>query len=259
MEIRKFVPPIVKEIYKKKLSQYGWFGDYPSWDAAAQASGGYDSKKILLKVKESLLKVKRGHAIYERDSVLFDKKEYSPVILAGLLLARERDSLSVIDFGGSLGTTYFQNKGILDKIKKVSWNIIEQRNFVECGKKYFQDEKLKFYEDFGQCLKKEQPNILILSNVLQYLENPKEFVKEILNMGFEYILIDRTPVVKGCDRLTVQKVNPKIYEASYPCWFFNEDSLISHFLGRYDLVEEFNCPDNSNIPSEFKGFILKKK
>lgn len=259
MELRKFVPPIVKDFYKRHISKYGWFGDYASWGDAVNASKGYDSVNILQKVKESLLKVKNGTAEYERDSVLFDKKEYSAPVLAGLLLAKKKDSLSVVDFGGSLGTTYFQNKEILDQIKNVRWSIIEQENFIDCGKENFEDKRLKFYKNFKECLEKEKPNILILSSVLQYLEKPYEFIETILKENFEYILIDRTPFVEGKDRITVQKVNPKIYRASYPCWFFNKRQMINIFLKKYSLVESFYCLDKSNIPSEFRGFVFKIK
>ena len=259
MEIRKFTPPIVKDFYKKHISRYGWFGDYPSWESAHDASLGYNSDNILQKVKKSLLKVKNGTAEYERDSVLFGEKEYSAAVLAGLLLAKKANSLSVIDFGGSLGTTYFQNKAILNEIKAVSWSVIEQKNFVKCGGGNFQDERLKFYGNFGKCLEKESPNILILSGVLQYLEKPYEFIEKVLNKKFEYILIDRTPFVSGRNRITVQRVNPRIYSASYPCWFFNEKQVIDLFLKKYSLVGSFHCLDASNISSKFKGFLFRIK
>ena len=57
-------------------------------------------------------KVKNGEAVYERDSVLFDEIQYSWGLLAGLeKAALEHDGkLCVLDFGGSLGSTYYQNK-----------------------------------------------------------------------------------------------------------------------------------------------------
>ena len=175
------------------------------------------------------------------------------------MLAKKNDSLSVVDFGGSLGTTYFQNKYVLDQIKNVSWSIIEQGNFVECGKKYFQDKRLKFYENFEQCLKKERPNILVLSSVLPYLEKPYKFIEDVLNKGFEYILIDRTPFVQCKDRLTVQRVNPKIYKASYPCWFFDEKKMMKILSRKYRLISEFSGVDEANIKSEHKGMLFVRK
>ena len=259
MEIKKIIPPVLKDFYKSHISKYGWFGNYPSWESASRVSCGYAADNILEKVKDSLLKVKCGDAVYERDSVLFDKKDYSPAVLSALLLAKKNESLSVLDFGGSLGTTYFQNKESLDRMKKVRWNIVEQKNFVDCGEKYFQDEELRFYDSIGSCLKKERPNLLILSSVLPYIEYPYEFIKNVLDMNFEYVLVDRTPFVQGEDRLTIQRVNPRIYRASYPCWMFDEKKFITIFSAKYKLVSEFSALDESNAEFKHKGMLFARK
>ncbi|MBN2143137.1 MAG: glycosyltransferase, partial [Candidatus Aureabacteria bacterium] len=81
---------ILHYIYIKLKKQilpplYGWSGNYPSWEAALHDSKGYDSPDIFTKLKTASLKVKSGEAVYERDSVLFDKIEYSWPLLAGLM------------------------------------------------------------------------------------------------------------------------------------------------------------------------------
>jgi putative methyltransferase (TIGR04325 family) len=98
------------------LKGYGWYGNFKSWQEAKEASTGYDAENILHQVKTSLLKVKNGDAVYERDSVLFDKIEYSWELLAALMwiAAQNKGELHLIDFGGSLGSSYYQNKSFLD-------------------------------------------------------------------------------------------------------------------------------------------------
>lgn len=110
--IKKVTPPIFLDIFKRKISKYGFFGNFSTRKDAVNASTGYNSDEIIKKVKESLLKVKSGEAIYERDSVLFDKINYSWPLLAGLLwiASQKADRLNLIDFGGSLGSSYFQNR-----------------------------------------------------------------------------------------------------------------------------------------------------
>ena len=72
--------------------------------------------------------MKRGEAVYERDSVIFDHIEYSFPVLCGLLRAAVEDDgkLNVLDFGGSLGSSYYQKKGFLAVCKHLRWSIIEQ-------------------------------------------------------------------------------------------------------------------------------------
>ena len=112
--VRDWIPPIVLRVASRLRKSQGFFGDYPTWGEAMRASSGYDAAHILEKVKGALLKVKRGQAIYERDSVLFDRIEYSWPLLTGLLwvASLNENRLSVLDFGGSLGSSYFQNRQV---------------------------------------------------------------------------------------------------------------------------------------------------
>lgn len=223
-------------------------------------SEGYDSEEILKKVTASASLVKNGLAIYERDSMLFDHIEYSFPLLAGLLwiAGRKKGSLNVMDFGGSLGSSYFQNKLFLDTLSEVNWCIVEQPEVVKTGIEKFEDKRLHFFYSTAECLKSYDIHVVLLSGVLQYLEEPYKLLNNIISQNPGYIIIDRTPFVKGNDRITLQTVNPKIYKGSYPCWFFNEQKFISFLTTRYEMVIEFSALDRANIPSEFKGFIFRK-
>jgi putative methyltransferase (TIGR04325 family) len=248
-------------------SKYGWFGDYSSWEDAQKDSVGYDSELIFEKVKNSLLKVKNGEAVYERDSVLFDKIDYSWPLLASLLwiAAQKGNCLNIIDFGGSLGSTYFQNRKFLSAVRKLRWNIVEQDNFVNCGEKYFEDDMLKFYYDIGSCMKETNPSTILFSSSIQYTEKPYDLLANILKNKFEYIIFDLTGFISNGsrDRLTIQKVPPSIYEATYPCWFLNKEKFLSIFKNNYSLVEEFegylgqDIKIDNRIDAKYLGFIFE--
>jgi len=264
LAVKEMVPPFLWKILKKlnKSEEYGFFGDYSLWEEALNDSDGYNADLILNKVKESMLKVKNGEAVYARDSFILDKKEYCFPILAILLKIahKNKDSLSVLDFGGSLGCHYYQYQEFFSDLKRLIWSVVEQENFVKCGQDCFGDEQLKFYLNIDTCLKYQEPDAILLSGVIQCLEKPYEFLEILINYNFPYILIDRLALIEGeKDILTVQKVPPEIYEASYPSWFFNENRFLSIFQKQYDIIFEFQGTDKVNLPSEFKGFIFKKK
>lgn len=239
---------------------YGWTGNFSTWGEAEKKSSGYDSQNILEKVKNATLKVKNGLVPYERDSVVFNKIQYSYPLLSGLMwiAAQNNGELNVLDFGGSLGSSYFQNKYFLDSLRDVKWCIVEQENFVNEGLKNFTDKNLKFYNSIEDCLNENTIEVILLSSVLQYIEEPYKLLELIKSKGFDYIIIDRTPFIKGVDRLTIQKVHPAIYKAKYPCWFFNKEKFVNALNVNYKIVVEFDSIDQANIKSEFKGFILKK-
>jgi putative methyltransferase (TIGR04325 family) len=256
--IKDFIPPVLLRIISGFF--YGWHGNFSSWSEAMQKSAGYDSFFILEKVKASSLKVKAGSAVYERDSMLFDHIEYSFPLLSGLLhiAGQYKNNLNVLDFGGSLGSSYFQNKYFLDALAEVNWCIVEQPGFVKTGKELFDDKRLHFFNSLDECFQAYGIHAILLSSVLQYLEKPYELLEEILSKNPDYIIVDRTPFVDTDDRITIQKVNPRIYKGSYPCWFFNEEKFGSFFKRDYKLILEFNALDRANINSKFKGFIFRR-
>ncbi len=262
--IKNFIPPILLKFLKPK-SKYGWFGSYQSWSDAQNRCSGYDSDIILEKCLDAALKVKNGEALFERDSVLFYKADYSWLILSGLLhcAVENNGKLDVIDFGGSLGSSYYQNLKFLSSIKNLSlfWNVVEQKRFIELGNKYFQNQNLKFYETIENCLKVIRPNVLLLSSVLQYLESPFEWLDKFLALNIEYIVIDKTAFSNSSsDIISIQKVSPDIYNASYPAWIFSEKKFLSNILVKYDLILEHCNSDESNYRGMyFKGYIFKLK
>ena len=265
--LKSIIPPIIISGYRwaktRGVTNDIWSGNYSTWTEAQAHCSGYDSDIILEKVKNALLKVKNGEAVYERDSVLFDEIQYSFGLLAGLQKAAlENDGkLCVLDFGGSLGSSYFQNKEFLGSLKELNWCIVEQAHFVECGKKNFEDDHLKFFNTIEECLEQHKPNVLLLSSVLQYLEKPHEWIEKFINFGIHYIIFDRTSFVESeKDILTVQKVPESIYTASYPCWFFNKAMLMRKLQTKYIVQISFDALDKSNlVNSYFEGFILKRK
>ncbi|MGE0088147.1 MAG: TIGR04325 family methyltransferase [Bacteroidales bacterium] len=260
----------LKQILKKILPDsiqrfitglfYGWYGNYSSWQEASSHATGYDSQMILEKVISATKRVKGGKSAYEKDSVLFQKTDYSYPVLTSLLwiTAQNKGRLHVLDFGGSLGSTYFQNKKFLNELPEIKWCIVEQSGFVKAGKDYFEDDKLKFYYSIDQCTELNEIDVILFSSVLQYIEKPYEILDEIKKTKIQYVIIDRTAFIDGNDRITVQKVNPNIYEASYPCWFFNKEKFIHYMKSDFEIMTEFDSQDRSNIKSEFKGFLFKR-
>lgn len=254
--LKNILPPILLKLIQKK-TKYGFFGNYKSWQEAEADSIGYDNPAILEKVKNSLLKVKNGEAVYERDSVLFEKVEYSWPVLAGLLwiASQKGNSLNVLDFGGSLGSGYFQNLDFLKHLKDLKWNIVEQENFVNCGKEFFEDDKLKFFSSIEDCCAVNKVDVLLASSSLQYLKDPYSFIKMVTDFNFDHIIIDRTPFFENGERITIQKVPPRIYNASYPAWIINEQKFMKIIKKKYNLTADWKSLFGK---IQLKGFIFKK-
>lgn len=275
--IRAFLPPVIFSIARRlrkpnhatEATVQGMFsGNFRSYSDALSLAQGYSDDKILSKVKESMLQVKNGSAKYERDSVLFDKIEYAwPLLAIFQNIALKKDArLSVLDFGGSLGSSFYQNIHFLSDLKSLTWIVVEQQNFVDVGKAQFQDNHLKFVYTIDEALELTKPDVVLFSGVLQYLEQPYKTLADIFNFEVPYILIDRTSFVNsGEDRITIQNVPESIYKASYPCTFFNESKFLQSFSPKYDLVTDFDSFAEiesfleDGVRVFWKGFLFKRK
>lgn len=264
------LPPVLPAVLRRLTNRQApenirFTGNYSSWEAAEADSTGYQAEVILERTCAALLKVKRGEAVYERDSVLFDEVFMPFPLLAGLLRAavEDKNRLSVLDFGGSLGSTYFQCRRFLEPVIQLEWSIVEQRGHVERGRLRFQDHQLKFYETIEECHRFQAPNVLLLSGVVGYVPRPYEFLDTILKQDYAYIIVDRTGFLgSNEERLTVQHVPASIYPATYPAWFLSEDRFLQHFAERYDLVTSFDALDTpalSGARAYSKGFIFRSK
>jgi putative methyltransferase (TIGR04325 family) len=264
--LKAWIPPGLVSPGKRLLRQGIYFsGNYSNWKAASSRATGYGTEQILQQVKQAALKVKSGAAVYERDSVLFDQVEHSYPVLAGMLRAATENGnrLSVLDFGGSLGSSYFQCRDFLSVVHDLQWSIVEQEGFVRCGREEFETGQLRFFYTIEECLEHLMPNVVLLSGVLQFIESPGTVLGQLMEAAVPYIIVDRT-MFSGAvaDRITVQHVPPSIYPASYPCWIFSRQRFLGLFKDRYEVIAEFDSNDTgqtvSGLEFTFSGMILRK-
>ena len=269
--VRPFVPPILKDALARTLpvvrGGIRFAGNYPDWATACRHAAGYDDPSILEKAVSAALRVERGEVPYERDTVVFDRIDYSFPLLAALLYAasRENGRLSVLDFGGALGSSYQQNKGFLGHLEHLRWSIVEQPHFVGAGQLHLGTEVLRFYGSVEECAAAEKPNFVLLSSVLQYLEDPYLTLSELEAIRAPYLLIDRTPVLRGLPgRITVQTVPPEIYSATYPCRIFGYQELEQRLLMNFDVLAPFEAHpgtliDLGDAKASYAGWILERR
>jgi putative methyltransferase (TIGR04325 family) len=259
-----FILDLFNFLNKNKLVHF--FGVYKNWKIAKKYSKGYDQNKILDNVLSAAKLVASGKAAYERDGVVFYKNLYSYELITIVLRAatENNNKCIVIDFGGSLGSTYFQNRSFLNGIKNLKWCVVEQNNFVETGNNYIADDVINFFNSIEDVLRNfYKPNVIIFSSVLAYLPNPYAILKKAISSKADYIVIDRNPfIVKGKTILSIQKVPKTITDSSYPVWLFNESELKNIFLKEYKEIAAFNAVDGiigyGQLKAQFKGIVYKK-
>lgn len=264
--IKDLLPPVLaRAISTFRHRQIPLKGPYPSWAKAAAECTGYDDQSILTKVLDSTLKVKSGEAAYERDSVLFDAVEHCWPVTAGLMWAAAQNTgrLNVLDFGGALGSSYFQSRNFFKGLSQVEWSVVEQEHYVAAGRKHIQDERLRFYSSIDACVSERKPEVVLFSSVLQYLPDIDSVVEQIVNTSVSTIIIDRTPMMESLeDQVFVQTVPDHIYAGSYPIRIFSSDKLLKMFANWHvvaisnSYTDAWMVADHSGI--EFQSVILQR-
>jgi putative methyltransferase (TIGR04325 family) len=158
------------------------------------------------------------------------------------------EKCTVVDFGGALGASYRQCQPYLRSVRDLNWCIVEQEKTVELGRSRFQTERLFFKRSVAECFRDfEPPFVLILSGVLQYLPEPMSELSSLLRRPFDHVIVDRTLLTRSSEsKVFVQRVSPKMYDASYPFWEVAENVLLAQFADDFECIalDDLRRPNN---------------
>ena len=265
--IKTLAPPLLLSLlqrYSGRAMRYA--GHSTDWSQALSMSSGYAATSILERVTEATRAVVSGRARYERDAVLFTEAEHPFALLAALWRAAALGGgrLDVVDFGGSLGSSYRQSRPLLDGLQQLQWRVVEQPAFVATGQREFSTDELSFTDSLESLPPCAGVRVVLASSVLQYLNDPYAVLDAFTGVGAEHLIIDRTPMSGNpTDRLCIQHVPKQIYAASYPCWILSKSKLLERLSRNWHLVCDFPCADGTartddGVPFEFRGLVLER-
>lgn len=257
--IRDFIPPVIKDL----LLRMGLAGNrfsygFDSWSKAQAKCSGYDSDGIAQALVRASRRVRDGEVAYERDGVEFDSIQYSWPLLAAILAAsRIRNRLRVLDWGGSLGSTYRQNKAFLSAAGvELEWVIVEQPHLVEIGTREFSDANLSFRTGL-ESIPVGFFDLVVFASSICYVENAQHILDQVKQLEPRAIVIDRTPfALKGPELIGVQRVGRGIYRASYPIRVFSPRWLEDQLSPNYRKVSEWTCDLQPDPESISKGMFF---
>ncbi len=225
--------------FKKVTPTVEYIGDFDSFEKAKNECEGYGAQTIFDKVSKSTLAVIDGKAKYERDGYLFYDKACNYNLMMYLYCLMIKDGfVSVLDWGGAMGSTFFQHRQMLQSVF-CKWHVVEQPHYVNFARENISVDSISFYESMSQI--KDKCNCILFSSVLQYIDNPAEVAKEAVERAPRYIIIERTPV-STCHHIWIQKVHEPIYEASYAACVYTKEEIVNMFCSdeRYMLVDEWH-------------------
>jgi len=266
--LKEVVPPgllrLTRPFRKPFSSPYGYFGDYPTFEAAMAdcKTDGYSDLSIVETVSQRTREI-RERSSARAASQLVDGRVLQN--LAATLLAIStvpRRRLSVLDFGGGLGIHYFQLGPFLPAGVEVSWLVCETTAMAAEGRERFASNGLKFVSSLDEA---QGPfDVVISSGAIQCVPDPTETLAKHAAVS-DQLLFNRLPLTASArDRLTMHKVDPAIYAASIPIWFFSErrwlaklDELGFDVVMRWEVPEDVLVLDGSTVT--LQGLLARRR
>jgi len=129
------------------------------------------------------------------------------------------DDTTVFDFGGNVGTHYFQYKKYLRYGNSLKWIVCDLPQIVKVGRDNNNEPNLLFTEIF---LEANRIDILLASGSIQYIEKFAEMIGS-LEQKPTHLLLNRLPLYNGEQFVTLQNGG----EVFYPQYVFNKGDFIS--------------------------------
>ena len=116
-------------------------GNFKNFESINIKYDGYDHPTILKKTLNAELNVLRGKGRYSQDGITFKNFNYNFRVISFLFYALKFfKNLNIVDYGGDLAIHL--KKYLRLNFRKIFLNIGEQENFVEYGKKYFDNKNI---------------------------------------------------------------------------------------------------------------------
>jgi len=227
-------------LYDKNTVQVRYLGDYANWELALAECQGYEDEAIINKVIDSVHKVLDGEAVWERDGCLFYEPKFVYQITAPVLrcaLQNQNQGVRILDIGGSLGSTWYQNRSYWKDIKNLNYVVAEQQHFADYGNRELRNENLSFINSMDEFGEKGYFDIILMSASLQYISEYEKIISKIRKAEPRYIILDRL-LISDRMRICMETVPEAIYKSSYPVTIFTEERIRSYFEPKYHLIEK---------------------
>jgi len=178
-------------------------------------------------------------------------------IIAGIVLG-EQGKVSILDFGGGIGFSYYQVRESIPEPEKMTFHIVENESVCKSGDRFFEHtENIFFYPELPNTT--EKFSIVHFGSSLQYIENWRELLSKVAQYSPSYIIF--SDLYAG-DIPTYASIQ-NYYNSKIPVWFFNvaeiidilkEIGFVLAFKGTYAakiLGKEQSFPQN-NFPEEYR-------
>ena len=145
--------------------------------------------------------------------------EHEPRVPYALLLAsRNRDRVSVLDWGGGLGYYYFVARALLPDGVELDYHCKDMPVICEYGRQALPE--ITFWDD-EQCLGRDY-DLVLASSSLQFSEAWESDLTRLAHASVDYLFLTRVPIIVDHPSFVVlQRTHGYRFDTEYLSWVFN--------------------------------------
>lgn len=173
------------------------------------------------------------------------------------LAARQKDKLSMLDYGGNLGRYNLFARAFVPDLK-IEYSCKDMPHLVALGRALQPDAR--FYDD-ESCFNSMYDFVLV-SCSLQYNQEWLGELEKCADSASDYLFLTRLPIVQGAPYVYLQRA----YGTEYVSWCFNRDELLSFVTSRgFEMMREFDLSEVPRLPHGApeafteQGFLFKRR
>lgn len=191
-------------------------------------------------------------SVWEQNAIL----SYAYVLA---LAGRKTDSVSILDWGGGVGFSYFLSKAILPDVA-FDYHCKDVAAVVSYGREVLPEAH--FYDD-DSCFARRY-DLVVASSSLQYSEHWAQVLDRLAQATTRYLYVARLPVVlRSPSFVVLQRAARYGLGTEYLSWALNRDELLrAAARSGLELVREFLVgyrPRVKHAPEqdESRGFLFQ--
>lgn len=175
-----------------------------------------------------------------------------------------KDNSQVLDFGGKLGEHFYAYQNYISFPENLKWIVLELPKIIEAGEKLRNlrnEPRLAFIDENHS---PKNFDVMLASGVIQYVD--KKFLESLFENNYEHIIINRLPLNKSNEFITIQNVGG----AFAFHYIYNKDEFIKFIEAKgFKLIDEWEETFDSIIINpkverklisclRYYGFYFKK-
>jgi putative methyltransferase (TIGR04325 family) len=270
-KLERLLPPVITGAIWHSLSEWNYVSqEWPERDLAGE---GWSAESIAARQEAHWPVLSRnlagtgplGVSHLPSQMTRDHPGDHNAVMSYGYVLARaarNKDRLSVLDWGGGAGHYYLYSKALLPEIV-VDYECYDLPALCRLGRKLVPEAH--FHDEVGT-LPRPRFDLVISSSSLHYFRDWRQSADALAERTGEFLYIARLQTVnRGPSFVVRQKPYGQGYDTEFLSWFINRGELTRHIesLG-LELVREFVFAEKWSVKrapedGECRGFLFRRR